>query len=214
MGDIKNPVIVITKRAVLKNENRDMTIDYPIVFDLKNYNAEEKINNTIMTVVKNLIKEQEKLMKERGFNKFITKGWFELKSNERGILSLSISNYTYPYPGVEGLTIDKSITFSIQSGKDYSLSEMFKGDSDYVEVLSDIIKKQIRERNIVLIRDFEEIKPDQDYYIADKSLIIYFQTLEYTPRYYGPQFFPISVYEIQDIVKENSPLDIMSRSYA
>ncbi len=167
-----------------------------------------------MVLVNRLRLEQEELMYKRGFNKFITKGWFELKSNERGILSLSISNYTYPEEGVSGLTIDKSLTFDIQSGKEYSLDEMFKDSSNYIKVLSHIIKEQIDERDIDLIKEFNEIAPNQDYYIADKALVIYFQTLEYTPRYYGPQFFPISVYEIQDIVKENSPIDIMSRSYA
>lgn len=214
MGYIENPVQIITRRWVMKDINRDVTIDYPVVLGLKKTRAEEKINNTIMDLVNKLILEQEELMKERGFNRFITKGWFELKSNERGILSLSISNYTYPQEGISGLTIDKSLTFNIQSGKEYSLDEMFKEDSNYIKVLSHIIKEQIEERDIELIKDFNEIAPNQDYYIADKSLVIYFQTLEYTPRYYGPQFFPISVFEIQDIIKANSPLDIMSRSYA
>jgi len=44
-------------------------------------------------------------------------GWYEIKTNEKGVLSLSIGNYTIAYPAAHGLTIIKSLTFDISTAK-------------------------------------------------------------------------------------------------
>jgi hypothetical protein len=74
------------------------------------------------------------------------------------------------------------------------------------------MKEQIVERKIQLITDFTVIKPNQDYYIADKSLVIYFQLYEITPYVYGFPMFPISVYDIQNIIDEMGPLGRMAEN--
>jgi len=133
---------------------------------------------------------------------------YELKNNQRRILSLSLINYAFS-GGAHGLTIIKSPTFNVETGKVYELKELFKPGADYVKRLSEIIKVRIKERDIPLLVDFKSIRPDQDYYIADKCLVIYFQLYEITPYVYGFPYFPISVYEIQDIIDENGPLGVM-----
>ena len=60
-----------------------------------------------------------------------------------------------------------------------------------------------------MITEFTTIKPDQDYYIADKALVIYFQLYDLVPYAWGFPMFPISVYDIQDIIDENGPLGKM-----
>src|SRR5699024_4139644 len=109
-----------------------------------------------------------------------------------------------------GLTIMKSLTFDTETGKNYSLKDLFKPNSDYVSVLSKLINKQIESRDIPLLDTFQGIAPDQDYYIADKALVLYFQPIEITAHYYGFPMFPISVFDIQDIINENSPLGRMA----
>ncbi|HNU79629.1 MAG TPA: RsiV family protein, partial [Bacillota bacterium] len=69
---------------------------------------------------------------------------------------------------------------------------------------------QITDRNIDLLDEFKGIRPDQDFYIADKSLVLFFQLYEITPYYMGLQYFPISVYQIQDIIAEEGALGIMA----
>ena len=46
--------------------------------------------------------------------------------------------------------------------------------------------------------------------MADKALVIYFQLYDITPYVFGFPMFPISVYEIQDIIDENGPLGRMA----
>jgi hypothetical protein len=133
---------------------------------------------------------------------------YEVKTNERGVLSLSLNNYAFA-GGAHGMTIIKSLTFDVSTGRIYSLADLFKPGSDYQRVLSAIIEKQIKEREIPVINEFTGIKPDQDYYIADKVLVVYFQLYDLTPYAYGFPEFPITVYQVEDIVDENGPLGRM-----
>lgn len=202
----KNPVIVTTHKLILPGWKAD--IGFPVVTGLQDP-AQTAINREILTLVYKLMAIQASQLSQQGYTNpdvSIT-GWYEVKTNERGVLSLTVGNYTIAIPAANGRTIVKALTFDTETGKSYSLGELFKPGSDYVKKLSDIIKVQIRERGIQLIAPFDSIKPDQDYYISDKVLVIFFQETEITPHYYGPPMFPISVYEIQDIIREGSPLD-------
>lgn len=207
MSVVKNPVCVVARRVATKDNM--VRIDYPVVKNMRNQAVQNRINRSIIALV-------DKLMREQGYydydedQKFEMLGWFEIKNNQRGILSLTIANYAYPYHAAHGMTIIKGITFDTGSGGSYELKDLFKPGSDYVKVLSDIVAQQIKDRNIELLDEFKGIKPDQDFYIADKSLVLFFQLYEITPYYLGLQYFPISVYQIQDIIKEDGPLGIMA----
>lgn len=104
------------------------------------------------------------------------------------------------------MTYLSSLTFDLATGQKYTLNQLFKTGSHYIARLSTQILKQISERNIPLITDFVKIRPDQDFYIADKTLVIYFQLYEITPYVYGFPMFPISVYELEDVINDNGPL--------
>ncbi|MFB4475682.1 RsiV family protein, partial [Oceanobacillus caeni] len=62
------------------------------------------------------------------------------------------------------------------------------------------------------ITEFTKIEPNQYFYIADKTLVIYFQLYELAPYAFGFPMFPISVYDIQDIIDEEGPLGRMAAS--
>lgn len=200
---VQLPVSIQTKMITEKGRK----IYYPIVVGLKNNHIEEKINQKIFNLVKWLIEEQ---YKEQGASSFIEMiGTFEIKTNERNVLSLSFSNYAYAEHHAHGLTLMKSLTFDIQTGKSYQLKDLFKPGSNYISILSKMIQQQIRERNIQLLNEFTEISADQDFYIADKTLVIYFQLYEITPYYVGFPMFPISAYSLENILIEDGPLGRM-----
>jgi hypothetical protein len=204
MSFVQNPVRIATKRITTKDNL--VTIDYPLVKDLESPAAQHRINRSIVTLVDMLMKEQGYYKKQ----KTEMLGWFEIKNNQRGILSLTIGNYAFTYPSAHGLTIVKGLTFDVNSGESFELEDLFKPGADYVKVLSDIVEQQIKDREIQLLDEFKGIKPDQDFYIADKSLVLFFQLYEITPYYMGLQYFPISVYQLQDIIVEDGPLGIMA----
>lgn len=204
MSLIKNPVQVITQR--MASANQRLKIDYPVIVGMVNTAAQQQMNTAIRGVVNRLIIDQGYYQNHQT----TVRGWYELKNNQRGILSLNIINNAYTQGAAHGLTVIKSLTLDIETGKAYTLAELFKPGSNYVKVLSDMIRRQIKARDIILLDEFKQIRPDQDFYIADKCLVIYFQLYELTAYAFGFPMFPISVYEIQSIIRDDGPLGVMA----
>lgn len=200
MNDMKFPVHIVTRHLIWPR----LTVYYPMVWGLENLWVQHKINCEIYNLVFKMIIDQEYFTRP----KTEITATYDLKTNERGILSLALSNYAF-WGGAHGVTILKSLTFDVETGKSYELKDLFKPDSDYVKKISDICRIQIKERDIPIINEFHGIRPDQDYYIADKCLVVYFQQAELTPYAYGFLYFPISVYEIEDIIDMDGPLGEM-----
>jgi hypothetical protein len=181
-----------------------VTVYYPEVYNLISTDAQLKINHAIVNTLNKMLVEQNY------YNNILVEmqAYYEIKTNERGILSLNLIVYSFT-GGAHGMTIIKSLTFDTKSGKQYSLNELFKPGSNYEKKLSDIIGKKIKDWNVQLLEEFKGIRSDQDFYIADTSLVIYFQLYEITPYVWGFPYFPIPLLDIADIIKPGSPLDRM-----
>ncbi len=184
-------------------------IYYPQVFKMKNVKLEQDINQNIVHQTQQLVNE---LVGGDPASVVEIIGSYEIKNNQREVLSLTLSNYTYHYHAAHGMTIIKSLTFDLKKEKLITLKDLFKPGSDYEKRLTDMIKKQINQRDIELLNPLPEIKPNQDFYIADKTLVIYYQLYEITPYVFGFPMFPISVYDLQDIIDENGPLGRMAEN--
>lgn len=200
MNGLDHPVSIKTYQ-VLRDK---LQLLYPAVEKHMPYTAELAMNTAIVNAV-------NKQLHEQGYPQnplTDVTAHYELKTNERGILSLTLWNYAFS-GGAHGLTIQNALTFNTETGKAYALKDLFKPGSDYVAKLSAIIKAELKTRDIPLLVEFNHIKPDQDFYIADKALVIYFQVYELAAYVYGFLYFPISVYAIQDIIAEDGPLGKM-----
>ncbi|MCG1012577.1 DUF3298 and DUF4163 domain-containing protein [Tepidanaerobacter sp. GT38] len=188
------PVMIKTRR--IKKERLD--VEYPLVEGLENKSAQQYINSVLMSLVNSLIEQTDY------YQNPITEvtGRYYIRTNNRGILSISIEVYWFS-GGAHGMTVLKSVTFDVTTGRLYRLQDLFKERSKYVNRLTEIIKRQIKERDIPVIVDFTSIKPDQDFYIENRSLVIYFQLYELAPYAYGFPTFKISTQEIEDILREH-----------
>ncbi|WP_019156699.1 DUF3298 and DUF4163 domain-containing protein [Robertmurraya massiliosenegalensis] len=176
---------------------------YPRIRGIRNRIFEKRLNDLIVKAVQTLIDTQVGNMPTT-----ITEmlGTYEIKNNQREVLSLLLSNYTFHHQAAHGMTYLKSLTFDLQKEKLCTLADLFKPGSPYVDRISTLIKEQIEKRGISLLNEFTQIKPDQDFYIADKTLVIYFQLYDITPYAFGFPMFPVSVYDLIDIIEENGPL--------
>lgn len=186
------------------------TVFFPRVTGMQNQDLEKMINRTITHQTEQLIHQQTGNMPSSVEEML---GTYEIKNNQRHVLSLSLSNYTYHYHAAHGMTYIKSMTFDLKERKICTLKDLFKPGSDYAERLSAMIRTQIKRRSIQLLTGPVHIRPDQDFYIADKTLVIYFQLYEITPYVFGFPMFPISVYDIQDIIDGRGPLGRMAANH-
>ncbi|QYR19085.1 DUF3298 and DUF4163 domain-containing protein [Paenibacillus sp. sptzw28] len=177
----------------------------PVVSGLYNQAAQNEINKLLRIAASLLVGDHGSLDDPRAE----MKGWFELKTNEKAVLSLSLFNYAYT-GGAHGITLQHSYTLDITSGKSYSLADLFEPGSAYVKRLSDLIRAQIESRQIATLEPFRTILPNQPFYIADRALVIYFPLFELTPYAFGFPYFPIPVYDIADIINPTGPLAVMA----
>lgn len=196
------PVQIVPQRIVMPNLN----VIYPLITMSPNPTAQHSMNRQIYELVQRLITQQGYYQSPHTVS---VTGNFEIKTNERGVLSLSLINYAYRKMAAHGLTIIKSLNFNIHTAQNYTLEQLFIPGSDYLSRLNTIVEKQIEERNIPLIDGFPGLSPQQDYYIADKVLVIYYQLYELAPYAYGFPQFPITVYQLEDIIKEKGLLGPM-----
>lgn len=197
----------VTIQTIKITNGPKKTIYYPRVTGMANTRFEARINQTITHQVSQLIHQQ---LDNQPTENIEMDGSYEIKTNERGVLSLSLSNYSYAYHAAHGMTYLKSLTFNLHNEELCYLKDLFTPSSGYVDILSAIIQSQITKRDIPLLDGFTSIWPDQDFYIADKALVIYFQLYDITPYYVGFPMFPISVFELQDILAEKGPLERMA----
>lgn len=187
----------------------NIQVVYPQVRYPHNQQFEHLMNQTFIYETQNLMNEQAGGMPTTIETML---GYYEIKNNQRDILSISLSNYTYHNKAAHGMTIIQSLTYDLKNKKLVTLEDLFKPGSNYLKRLSDIIKKQIRSRDIPVINEFTQIKDNQYFYLADRTLVIYFQLYELAPYAFGFPFFPISVYDIQDIIKEDGPLGRLAQN--
>jgi hypothetical protein len=195
------PVVIQTAKADFPKAE----LALPYVSGGKSEAADKKINHTIHQSVQQLVHSQGSLDDPNAQ----MLGYFEQKNNQKDYLSLSLFNYAFT-GGAHGLTLQHSLTFKQSTGQTYTLAQLFKPGSDYIGRISAIVSAQIKLRKIDTLEPFKSIRPDQDYYVADRSLVIYFQLYELAAYVFGFLYFPISVYELQDIINDDGPLGAMT----
>ncbi|MCG7344508.1 DUF3298 and DUF4163 domain-containing protein [Sporosarcina sp. ACRSL] len=201
------PVTILTKK--LPHESPNINVYYPVVTQMNNAMIQRKINSAIIQTLNALLVEQNFYAKE--LVELLAN--FEIKNNQRGILSLTLIVYSFT-GGAHGLTVIKSLTFDVHTGKQYELKDLFKPGSDYVTVLSDIIRRDIEKWNVQLLdTPFKGIRSDQGFYIADTSIVIYFQLYEITPYAWGFPYFPIPILDLADMIAPKGPLERMMSFY-
>lgn len=94
---------------------------FPRVINMANKGVESMINHSIVSQAQQLISQQVGNMPSSVEEML---GYYEIKNNQRDVLSLSQLNYTYHYHAAHGMTYIKSLTFDLQSGKVSKLKDL------------------------------------------------------------------------------------------
>lgn len=182
----------------------DVAIDVSKIEGLKNQELQNKINNEIEQEAKDLydqyMKEIEELEKDNIKGREMVKSSIETKTNNENFLSIVVTKYE-----AQGSsnTTRKFYNINKKNETAITLEGMF-GDKEYVSIISENIKAQMRERmknnpndyywldDEVSELNFKSIKSDQGFYINDKSeLVICFDKYEVGPGSTGAVEFVI-----------------------
>ena len=136
-------------------------------------------------------------------------GTYEIKLNERGLISLVLIVYGYTMGAAHGMTYQRGLTFQTDSGQLITLAQLFESGAPYVAELSKHVAAQIKQRQIPTFEPFKSIDKNQEFYMTDKALVLFFGLYDLAPYVYGFQYFPISIYDLKDIKAEDGVIDAL-----
>ena len=179
------------KTANLKQGN----VSYPAVININNKKLKQEINMKICETAYQGIPDTY-----IGDNIIEANSSYEATYNQNSILSLKFQNYSYIKGAAHENKKKKSITLNLTNVDIYNFDDLFKNNADYKTRIDKIIQRQIAQRNIPMLSQFKGIAPDEEYYLTDNYLIIYYQIYEYTPYYYGILEFKIPYMSISDLL--------------
>ncbi|AAK78835.1 hypothetical protein BJV85_003149 [Clostridium acetobutylicum] len=181
------------------------SITYPLIINLQDEKVKTKVNEDIVNQVSELFKNQVLLTEKIDLSEVF--GAYEIGVNRNYILSILFSIYTYMNRAAHGLTVYSSITVNTRTGKVYSFSDLFNPKMNYLGELTTIVKKYIKDNNIQLIEDYKGVTNDQEFYLTNDKLVLYYQVYAYTPYYYGLFRIPIPYTEIKNLLGPMSPIN-------
>lgn len=210
--------VVSFKQFDYHEDTYNATIKTPVVEGLKNQDLQNILNNKYLEQNKKLYEQFEtdvadmKIFGEGG-HLGLDSG-FEIKTNNDQILS--IGHYVVNTVGSSSTTMTYD-TLDKQNEVLITLPSLFINDS-YIDIISENIKKQMKERmiddkNMVywigedaeLIDAFDKIDANQTFYITDQGkLMISFDKYAVAPGFMGIQEFEIPTDILQDILVSNT----------
>ncbi|MEG1848820.1 MAG: DUF3298 domain-containing protein [Lachnospiraceae bacterium] len=215
----KIPVIgAITKVTTLrtyekKTENMEAKIEVPQITNKDLTNAPAQLNKAVEEYTDELIARFEADMAaDNGENPESVDTSSKVLTDNDKMFSLRID--TTIAQGSSSNSI-KIYHINKQTDSMMVLKDLFQDNADYVQVISDNIKEQMRaemkaDENIVYFidseapeSDFKAIDPNQNFYINEQGkLVMAFDKYAVAPGYMGTMDFEIPTEVVKDIVKE------------
>ncbi|MBP3906402.1 MAG: DUF3298 domain-containing protein, partial [Peptostreptococcaceae bacterium] len=123
--------------------------------------------------------------------------------NKNNILSIPLTMYEFT-GGAHGLTNIKNFNYDLVTGKELKLEDLFKANSNYKEFINKHIEEEIVKQPEIYFQGqdgFSSIKDNQDFYISDEGIVIYFSLYDIAPYSSGIPMFTITWDEIIDYLE-------------
>jgi hypothetical protein len=181
------------------NPNKDYLVYYPQIEGMKNRRTQQNVNNKlkVLSQVKNV---PSNVQLEASYT-----GDFSVEFFKKNLLVLELDAYDFPFGAAHGMPTRVYPHIDLVSGSFYELKDLFKRNSNYVKVLSDIIGNMIKtdpQYEYVFPDTYKGIKPDQPFYVDENNLYIYFTPYEIAPYSAGFPTFKIPFKDITSIINE------------
>lgn len=198
--------LVVDKNIKEEKSYLNIDVKIPQIEGLDNKISEKVINRKILDFTNLWIKDVKEIADEYyGEPKNISPIFpYQLISNyiikrENKILSFYIDYYQFS-GGAHGATTKMPYNIDIITGKELLLKDLFIDGYDYEKVINKEIKKQIDKNSEFYFTGkdgFNGIKENQQYFIDEENVIVYFGEYEIAPYVTGiPEFkIPISIFK-------------------
>lgn len=209
-----NDVIPLSQNySVLKEKykpNINYLIYYPSIYGMKNRKSQNSVNIKFkkMSYFIPYGKDgnpQDSLISKTDVLDYDYTGNFDIQYYKKDLLILNMMGYYYPLGAAHGMPSMKTPSIDLVTGKFYTLGDLFMGGVYWTSELDKIIEKIIEtdpEYSYVFKGSFKGINMNQDFYVDDNNLYIYFPPYEIGPYSAGFITFKIPFAQINNMINK------------
>lgn len=197
----QNTIIPLTDKYKIIEEkfkpNVDYLVYYPQIQGMDNKNVEQVVNNKLKELSQ--VKDIDSDVKLD----YSYTGDFSVEFFIKSLAVLQINDYEYHFGAAHGMPTLDYPHIDLISGRFYELKDLFKFNSNYVKVISDIIGNQIKDddKYSYLFPDaYKGIEANQPFYVDQNNLYIYFAPYEIAPYAAGFPTFQIPFSQLMNII--------------
>lgn len=200
---VENSLIIGTVRERQETGTLQIDVQYPKIVGL-DLTVQEPMNAFFANRTSPAVEEgcaSEKTNIETGELRWPTQVVlnYRVAYNQKDLLSIVFDDYLFT-GGAHGITGRHGYTADIKTGVSYALKDLFLPGTDYVSLLSAEVQEQIEEKELATLGTFTKIRDDQDFYLYDDNLIVYFQQYELMAYAFGFPEFKIPMASLKDVL--------------
>lgn len=192
-----------TVKIESKRFGRYTFVEYPVLSNLKNPQAESKINAAITAL---LVDPYADLSVDPDYPTDTNLGFSERIIG--GLLEIQSDGYQYPLGAAHGTGWSDTFYFDLATGDRYLLQDLFYPDSGSDVTLAQAIKELIPQGDMADIIDPETIEPvtgDHAFRLQEGGLEIYYQVYELAAYAVGQPSFTIPWSKLDHIIDKEGP---------
>lgn len=203
-----NNINIISKTEKNVTKAISTTLQYPEISGLTNKEVQNKINAIFKKAATDAKVQGTEALSDidpsffEG-HQFEVDFNYQVKYNQKGLLSVVFYNYQY-YGGAHGSTIQTAYTFNIKDGTQYKLSNMFKDKTEYVTLMSNFVKQQMKEREtkagFSIYDAFDKIDANHEFYLDSNGINVYFQQYAIGAYALGIPEFGVDYDDVRDVI--------------
>lgn len=193
----ENDIEILHDTIIKDDENVNINLKIPSLKGLEDKKFENKINNKIkeqiyskLADVKAKKEKDSKFAKEKDFDipNYQFRSDYIITYKKNSIINIVITTYSFT-GGEYGVDYKKSIIIDINKCKEINLQDLFEENINFQKIISEKIKEKVNKSSIYYKDRFQEINYDQNFYLTDEGLVIYFDMLSLAPQAMGiPEF--------------------------
>jgi hypothetical protein len=190
----QGPVTVESREVSSQTDALVVNMKIPVVDGVKDEEIQARINAELENAAlkdKEEITRLSQVAEKLAGNPYELQWHYTVTYNKNGILSLVTTAYQYT-GGAHGMTVQKSYNYDLNAREKMNLAGLFQPGVDYKNIINKEIEKQIAshpENYFEGESGFQSIADNQEYYLKDGNLVIYFGLYEIAPYVSGiPEF--------------------------
>jgi predicted secreted protein len=199
---------VLSKEVKSESEIISVDLNIPVLQGLQDQSLQTRINERFtqeaMNMKDSLSAEAAEYLADAQEGDYLVWPYelvsrYQLGTLNEELLSLYVDDYQYT-GGAHGMTFRRAYNIELTTGEDLALADLFASGYDYQSVINQAISQQIAENPDGYFTGemgFQGIAADQNYYLQDDCLVVYFSLYEIAPYAFGIPEFKIPLSQLQ-----------------